>query len=194
MKTVLLLLGVVTLALAAATPAQALSPCARNLINDWNDGRIDKTYPVRCYREAIRYARSRADIDVYSSLEEDLRRAMLASLRGGVVLPGGVGRAAGPKHPGKRGGTGGGTTGGGTTGSATTGDDDPGGTGGGTGTTGPVPEADIAPAADEEEEDSLPLPLIIVGVIGALLVAAGAATYARRWFAGRAVQSPDSPA
>jgi hypothetical protein len=25
-------------------------------INDWYDGRIDRTYPVRCYREALRVA------------------------------------------------------------------------------------------------------------------------------------------
>src|SRR3954469_16402134 len=56
-----LILLVVAAAIAAALghaqPAQArtMSTCTKALIHDWYvDGRVDKTYPVHCYREALK--------------------------------------------------------------------------------------------------------------------------------------------
>ena len=79
--------------LFAAGPAAAAKPCWKKLIDDWYDGRIDKVYPVACYRQAMKHAGE--DVKVYSSLPEDLTRALQSAItkKGDkVVPPGGRGR------------------------------------------------------------------------------------------------------
>lgn len=66
-------------ALAAPSPAPAAKPCWVQLINDWYDGRIDKTYPVSCYRAAIKNLPE--DVRSYSEAREDIERALLAAIR-----------------------------------------------------------------------------------------------------------------
>lgn len=61
----------------AADAAQA--PCWKVLLNDWYDGRIDDSYPVRCYREAIDNLPD--DVDAYTEAREDIQRALLAAVR-----------------------------------------------------------------------------------------------------------------
>jgi hypothetical protein len=79
---VLATIGAAVLALGVSTPALAGStPCWRALINDWYDGRIDQTYPIGCYEDAIRHLPQ--DVDTYSSAKEDIQRAMLAQIRSG---------------------------------------------------------------------------------------------------------------
>jgi hypothetical protein len=53
--------------------------CWKRLLNDWYDGRIDRAYPVRCYRDAI--ANLPEDVKVYADAEADIRRALLAAIR-----------------------------------------------------------------------------------------------------------------
>jgi hypothetical protein len=48
--------------------------CTHRLLRDWRDGRIDGTYPVACYRQAIESLP--LDVRVYSSAEEDIRQAL----------------------------------------------------------------------------------------------------------------------
>ena len=186
MKKALLILALAAFALGTAAPADALSRCGRQLINDWYDGRIDKRYPRHCYGEAIRFANAHPEIRAYSSLAQDLRRALLASLReqpkrgnqkGGngkpgtnaTVKPGSVGRETGPRHPGRR------------SDSRKRGED-------------AEPNADVSAASRGDDGGSLPLPLILLGALGALLVLAGGASYARRWLGARQVHRPDSAA
>jgi hypothetical protein len=54
-------------------PARPAS-CTHRLLRDWRDGRIDGTYPVACYRQAIEGLP--LDVRVYSSAEEDIRQAL----------------------------------------------------------------------------------------------------------------------
>lgn len=61
----------------AADAAQA--QCWKVLLNDWYDGRIDDSYPVRCYREAIENLPD--DVDAYTEAREDIQRALLAAVR-----------------------------------------------------------------------------------------------------------------
>jgi hypothetical protein len=68
------------LALGAAAPAAAATPCWKALINDWFDGRIDHTYPPACYTQAI--AHLPRDVSTYSSAKDDIERALLAVIRG----------------------------------------------------------------------------------------------------------------
>lgn len=80
---------------AAATPASAAAPCWNRLINDWVDGSIDRTYPTRCYQEAIRHIPP--DVAIYSSAEDDFRRAMLLAFHTRDNGPGsGFGGGAAP--------------------------------------------------------------------------------------------------
>lgn len=63
----------------AAPSATAATPCWKELINDWYDGRIDKTYSVSCYRAAIKNLPE--DVRSYSEAREDIERALLAAIR-----------------------------------------------------------------------------------------------------------------
>src|SRR2546423_11471431 len=66
-------------ALTFAGPAGAAQSCASRVIADWRDGRIDLTYPVSCYRQAL--AQLPEDIRVYSSAQSDITRALQSRLR-----------------------------------------------------------------------------------------------------------------
>jgi hypothetical protein len=59
-----------------ATPRRASGApsCARRLLADWADGRIDHTYPINCYRQAMESLP--ADLEVYSSAPEDIESAL----------------------------------------------------------------------------------------------------------------------
>ena len=66
-------------ALVVAAPAGAAPSCATRLLDDWRDGRIDSTYPVACYRQAL--ADLPEDIRVYSSAQSDITRALQARVQ-----------------------------------------------------------------------------------------------------------------
>jgi hypothetical protein len=75
------LAGIGWLAFAAdggkkAKPRRA--SCARAVLADWADGRIDRVYPIRCYREAMKSLP--ADLEVYSSAPDDIARALRSSI------------------------------------------------------------------------------------------------------------------
>src|SRR2546429_6328696 len=102
----------VAAALGTAQPAQArsMSSCSAALIHDWYvDGRVDKTYPVHCYREALKNIPE--DQAIYGTLRQDLTRALQSTIRqhGGhvtgdtLVVPLG-GSGGGPNGTGSTGG------------------------------------------------------------------------------------------
>jgi hypothetical protein len=59
---------------AVASQTLARSPCAKVLLRDWADGRIDGTYPLACYRIALKSLPT--DLQVYSSAPEDISQAL----------------------------------------------------------------------------------------------------------------------
>jgi hypothetical protein len=76
----LLLLAVLAVA-ATAIPAQASAagPCRNDIYDDWyHDGKIASTYPISCYRDAIKDVHG--DAQIYSSLTDDIRAAMQAAI------------------------------------------------------------------------------------------------------------------
>ena len=77
--------GLVALVLAGG--AGASQPCASRLLADWRDGRIDQTYPVSCYREAL--AHLPEDVQVYSTARSDITRALQARVGSESVKSGG---------------------------------------------------------------------------------------------------------
>ena len=78
LRFALLSLALVILAAATSGTAAAKSSCATRLIADWQDGRIDRTYPVPCYRQAL--ASLPEDVRVYSTATSDITRALHARL------------------------------------------------------------------------------------------------------------------
>jgi hypothetical protein len=155
-------------AAAVAPPASAAAPCWKRLVNDWYDGRIDKTYPISCYQDAIRNLPR--DVDEYSSAREDIQRALAQEIRRQNEPP--------DEEPPTQ------TTGGG--GVAPPNDSGPGPTGEESKAE-PTPEqsgaiAETLKSFRPEDAESVPLPLIVLaGLAGLLLAGAGASYLARRY-------------
>jgi O-antigen ligase len=173
LKTLLLLC-----ALAAATgvlvaPAGAATPCWKTLINDWYDGRIDGTYPIPCYRQAI--AHLPPDVDQYSSAADDIRRALQERISGKKP----TGKATGPTGPSGPRSAGGGS-----------GPRGPQSTGGRNQSGGAIGDAINA---GSNHADSVPIPLLVLaGIAGLLLIAGGAGLIARR-VQSRRLPPPSAP-
>ena len=140
---------------AVAGPAAASTPCWKTLINDWYDGRIDGTYAIPCYRQAINHLPS--DVESYSSAADDINRALQERIsgkkKGGAV----AGTTSGP--------------GGNATGSS--GPSGPSSTGGRNAGKGPI--GDALNAGSPHHADSVPIPLLVLAGIAVLLLAAGSA-------------------
>jgi hypothetical protein len=156
LAAVLALSAVATL--VAASPASAATPCGIKVRNDWFDnGRIDRLYPLNCYEEAIDAIPD--DIRDYSDAEDVITRALQAALRG-ELAPGG-------RDP-------------------TPGDDDPSLSGGGDGSddgsggTGNSDNPQAAPGVDTSGASSIPIPLLVLGGMSLALLAAGGLGYLSR--------------
>ena len=173
-----------------AAPASA-SACGQRVLDDWyDDGNVAATYPIHCYREAI--ADLPEDVQSYSSAEEDISAAMLAAIAANERDKKKDNGDTNGKNSSGAGGTksGGGGGGKGPDGIAGTSDDveDPGGqmdarSGANADQTGPVTQAmdKIGPS----RADSFPLALVIVGLLGLLLLAAGGASFIKQRARGR---------
>jgi hypothetical protein len=158
------LLSVVLLG-AAARPAAAATPCWKTLLNDWYDGRIDQTYPSHCYTEAI--AHLPTDVQTYSSAREDILRALQSAKararKAGHPVSQNTLIAPGPTT----------TTTPTTTGTTTTTASTP-----GPAATDANRRKGLAQVADQlnpGSASSLPVPLLVLGGLAILLVAAGGA-------------------
>jgi hypothetical protein len=153
--------GVSSAAAAPAATAAPTSKCWLQVVNDWLDNnRVDGIYAIPCYTQAIQHLNAYPDVQNYSSATDDIQRALLAAIR----QDRGNGPGAGPGAPGPgNGGSGGGTGGGGTGGGGT------GGSGGG-----------ILGAVHPSDAQSIPLPLLVLGGLALLLLAAAGATLVAR--------------
>lgn len=73
--------------------ASASVPCRDRIYNDWyKDGKIASTYPISCYRDALKHVP--IDARTYSSLADDIGSAMqgaLARLHGKKNVPAQIG-------------------------------------------------------------------------------------------------------
>ena len=77
MRTLRALVAAAAVATALlALPAPALAAgCGHAVVGDWRDnGRIDRVYAPRCYREAVKELPE--DVLVYSSAQNDINRAL----------------------------------------------------------------------------------------------------------------------
>ncbi len=172
-KPLILFLTAAAAAAAFGVSTASASACSSALIRDWyNDGRIDGTYEVHCYREALKDIPE--DQLVYGTLRDDLNRALqltLAKHHGHItaatVIPG----------------------------------DSGGGDGDGSGSSGPSSGSGgkhdegffhwLAKAVGPSSADSVPVPLLVLGGLALALIAAAAISYgARRHQAKKAASDP----
>jgi hypothetical protein len=162
---VLVLVAATVGAGVTAPQADAVTPCWKRLINDWYDGRIDRTYPASCYRQAIKNLPE--DVDAYSTAREDLERALLSAARrkGSALdaddpIPPGPGNEAGPKAEDPQ-----------------EGDEE---------AAPPLPGSDDGDSGGLLETfrpssaDEIPVPLLVLGGLAVLLLGAAAASFVAR--------------
>jgi hypothetical protein len=150
-----LLCAVAQPAHAAAKPKTKTTPCWKVLLNDWYDGRIDGSYARHCYTDALKHLP--ADVSTYSSAHDDILRALQSAIakqrkEGHKVGPNTL--IAAPPGPKKGGGN--------TSTTATT-------------QTGRKQGTGLADKLNPGSPSSLPVPLLILGGLALLLVAAGGA-------------------
>jgi hypothetical protein len=162
-------------------PAAAATPCWKLLLNDWYDGRIDQTYAVHCYRDALKHLPS--DVQTYSSAHDDILRALQSAItkeknahksvsNNTLVPPQGSGGGSGSGGSGSGSGGGSGGSGATTTNGSTTSTTQTTSTNGQPGRNG---NGGLAGSVSSDDPSSIPTPLLILGGLALLLVAAGAA-------------------
>ena len=150
-----LALGAVA-ALSTAASASAATECGKKVVADWFDnGRIDRLYPLNCYEEA--YDAVPDDIRDYSDARDVITRALQAALNN-QLAPGGEDPT--PDGDGTSGGKNGGNG---------NGQDNP---------NGESPQA--APDVDTSGPSSVPIPLLVLGGMSIALLAAGGLGYVSR--------------
>jgi hypothetical protein len=158
--------------LIATAPGSAAALCGRQVIDDWyDDGRIDGTYELHCYDDAIEILPR--DVRDYSSAKEDIQRALQAKLRGKPAPaatadptpvdeePSSTPPGSNPKPPP----------------TDPTPTDDP-----------PVARDAVPPVG--ESASSVPIPLLVLAGLALLLVAGGSAGYVIRRFQSRRIPPP----
>lgn len=154
--------GVSSAAAAPAATAAPTSKCWLQVVNDWLDNnRVDGVYAIPCYTQAIQHLNAYPDVQNYSSATDDIQRALLAAIR--------QDRGDGP-------GAGGGPTGGPSTGGGPTSS----GSNGGGGPTKPSSSGGVLGAFSPSDAQSIPLPLLVLGGLALLLLAAAGATLVAR--------------
>ncbi len=171
----LFVLAALVSVLAVAGPAAAAQSCGRQVINDWYDnGRVDGTYSIHCYDDAIEILPR--DVRDYSSAKEDIQRAMTAALREETAPPattdpspeddGNVTATPGQEPP-----------------TTTPTETEP------TPSTGEGPEA-VPTVPPGEDASSIPVPLLILAGLALLLVLGGSAGYVIRRLQARRIPPP----
>jgi hypothetical protein len=155
------------LTMTAPAGAAAATVCGDKVLADWFDnGRIDRLYPLHCYEDAIDAIPD--DLRDYADAEEVISRALQSALRG-QLAPGGKDPTPGdstddPTEPGSPNGSNGGPS-------------DPNG-------------SEALPEVDTSGPSSLPIPLLVLGGMSVALLAAGGLGYLSR---RRATAHEDAP-
>lgn len=175
----LLLAGAAGAAAPAKTTTAPLGPsgktCWNALIRDWYDGRIDKTYEVHCYRDALKHLPQ--DVRTYSDAYDVISRALADATRGKKK----VDPAAEVAPPTATTETAMTTTGKGTKTRTTT---TTAGAAGNSDASGGGPIGGVLSGGDQGA-NGVPIPLLVLAGLAVLLVAAGGAGLVYRRYQGR---------
>jgi len=169
MRAVFVLAALTSVLFATAPAASAAPSCGRQVIDDWyDDGRIDGSYALHCYDDAIEILPR--DVRDYSSAKEDIQRALQAKLRGDD--PPAATTDPSPQDP------------------VTTDTTETTSTPPSNGQDLPTDTVATPPLADGDSASSIPLPLLILAGLALLLVAGGSAGYLIRRFQNRQLPPP----
>ena len=157
--SLLVLIASAVAALAVPGTASAKgTTCGQQIVADWFDnGRIDRLYPLHCYEEAIDAIPK--DIRDYADAADVINRALQAALNGKLAQGGPDPSPGGDRNLGTGNGNGNGNSGNGKDG-------------------GKNPEA--SGAVDTSGPSSVPIPLLVLGGIALALLAAGGYGYLSR--------------
>jgi hypothetical protein len=162
LSRLLVICAVFATVLGIGAPVAAARPCWKDLVDDyWADNRVDKVYPIACYRDAMNSLP--LDVKNYSDVQDDLRRALLAAIRDERDSGGGPGfRSAAGKDvlP-------------------------PAAIDDGGGKRGFLEE--VIHKLGPKNASSIPVPLLVLATIALLLIGAAGASYATRWYQSRRV-------
>ena len=159
--------------LSFASTAGASTACGKQVLLDWYDnGRIDKLYPLHCYEEGIDAIPN--DIGPYSDAQDVIFRALQGALHSNLVRGGCDPTADGSTNDCA-------TTGGASGGNGGNGGSNGGNGGSNGGTDGTDPQAqDETPTVNTSSPSSVPIPLLVLGGMSILLLAAGGLGYLSR--------------
>ena len=156
-----LLTVLLAILVASCQPASAAT-CWKELVNDyWADNRVDRTYPITCYREAME--KLPRDVQEYSDAQDDLRRALLLAIRDERDSGGGYQRRDRQTEP-------------------TPQVDD-------NASQGFFPQ--VIDKIGPKNADSIPVPLLVLGSIALLLLGAAAVSYITRYIQARRMDVPE---
>ena len=72
------LMAAVVAAAASSVARADTTDCGKTVIEAWDSGRLGSSFPPACYRKALQELPE--DIRIYSSAEDDINRALIASL------------------------------------------------------------------------------------------------------------------
>jgi len=155
-------------ALSVTGTAAAASPCGKKVLGDWFDnGRIDRLYPLHCYEEAIDAIPD--DIRDYADAEEVISRALQSALRGDLDPKGGCDPSPdGSANDCKR------------SGSTPPSSKPPTNPNNPTDPNNPNNPPQVAPDVNTSGPSSVPIPLLVLGGMSLALLAAGGLGYISR--------------
>ncbi len=175
LAALLTLAAAIAVVLSLTGSAAAATPCGKKILADWYDnGRIDRLYPLHCYEEAVDAIPP--DIADYVDARDVIERALQAAV-GGHLAPGGKDPTPESNGKGIRGIDGGAPGSNGSNNEGT----GPGGVGGET----------AAPQVDTSSPSSVPIPLLVLGGMSLALLAAGGLGYASRRRQAAQADQPD---
>jgi hypothetical protein len=78
------LAALAALLLLALPSTASAAPCWQGVIADSRDGRIDRVYPIGCYRRALESLPE--DVRVYGTAASDIQRALMSAVSRSVAL------------------------------------------------------------------------------------------------------------
>jgi hypothetical protein len=152
--------------LISAQPAAAKTPCWEKVVDDWyQDSSIDGTYRRRCYTDALKNVSE--EVRTYTSFEEDVKAALQRLARANLRTPSSVGDPSTQRDADSR--------------------PRP-------GSANERPRNSLFQQAFDKtaprNADSMPIPLLVLGGLALLLIAAGAAGLLRRKLRARRLSAP----
>lgn len=166
LKRLLLTTALLSTLFAIAPATASAAECWKELVNDyWADNRVDRQYPIACYRQAM--SELPRDVQEYSDAQDDLRRALLDAVRAKRLNNGfepefdeGDESVVGPPI-----------------------DADGGG--------GKGWLEEVIAKLGPKNADSIPVPLLVLGSIALLLIGAAGVSYGARYLQARRIDVPE---